>query len=267
MPLWGWIVIGLLAVAPVILLAPIVAPMALVILVTAIVGVSKGSRTWLRLKSRRMALGVAAGAAALLLLTGGVSAAMIPRSSDLVASNVATTGIESAPKSALGPTVSATSSSTPTPTPTPTQVTSSTEEVVTKPVAFKKTTVKDASSPRGRTALAVAGKNGVRTLTYRVTLVNGVEIKRQLISDVVSTQPVTQVTKVGTLDPKPKPKPKRAAPKCDPNYAGACVPIASDVDCAGGSGNGPAYFDGVARVVGQDIYGLDRDGDGYACEK
>ncbi|WP_431606782.1 hypothetical protein [Mycolicibacterium neoaurum] len=31
----------------------------------------------------------------------------------------------------------------------------------------------------------------------------------------------------------------QAAP-CDPNYSGACVPIASDVDCAGGSGNGPA---------------------------
>ncbi len=53
---------------------------------------------------------------------------------------------------------------------------------------------------------------------------------------------------------------------CDPNYAGACVPIASDVDCAGGSGNGPAYVQGPVRVVGSDIYGLDRDGDGIGCE-
>lgn len=53
---------------------------------------------------------------------------------------------------------------------------------------------------------------------------------------------------------------------CDPNYAGACVPIASDVDCAGGSGNGPAYVRGPVRVVGQDIYGLDRDNDGIGCE-
>ena len=43
------------------------------------------------------------------------------------------------------------------------------------------------------------------------------------------------------------------------------MPIASDVDCAGGKGNGPAYFDGVARVVGRDIYKLDGDGDGWAC--
>jgi hypothetical protein len=37
------------------------------------------------------------------------------------------------------------------------------------------------------------------------------------------------------------------------------------VDCAGGSGNGPAYT-GRVRVIGRDIYGLDRDHDGIACE-
>ncbi|WP_331000309.1 excalibur calcium-binding domain-containing protein [Pseudosulfitobacter pseudonitzschiae] len=52
---------------------------------------------------------------------------------------------------------------------------------------------------------------------------------------------------------------------CDPNYS-PCVPIASDVDCAGGSGNGPAYVEGPVTVNGSDIYGLDRDGDGVACE-
>lgn len=57
-----------------------------------------------------------------------------------------------------------------------------------------------------------------------------------------------------------------AAQNCDPNYEGACVPIASDVDCAGGSGNGPEYVRGPVRVVGTDIYGLDRDKDGIGCE-
>lgn len=56
------------------------------------------------------------------------------------------------------------------------------------------------------------------------------------------------------------------AAECDPNYAGACVPIASDVDCAQGTGNGPAYVVGPVRVVGRDIYGLDRDKDGIGCE-
>ena len=53
---------------------------------------------------------------------------------------------------------------------------------------------------------------------------------------------------------------------CDPNYDMACVPIARDVDCAGGNGNGPAYVDGPVRVIGRDIYQLDRDGNGYGCE-
>lgn len=53
---------------------------------------------------------------------------------------------------------------------------------------------------------------------------------------------------------------------CDPNYSGACVPIASDVDCAGGSGNGPAYVQGPVTVIGTDIYKLDSDGNGTGCE-
>jgi len=57
------------------------------------------------------------------------------------------------------------------------------------------------------------------------------------------------------------------AQECDPNYQGACVPVASDVDCAGGNGNGPAYVQGPVYIVGEDIYELDRDGDGVACEK
>ncbi|WP_395543224.1 excalibur calcium-binding domain-containing protein [Neotabrizicola sp. sgz301269] len=58
-----------------------------------------------------------------------------------------------------------------------------------------------------------------------------------------------------------------AAAECDSNYTGTCVPVASDVDCAGGSGNGPEYVRGPVYVVGTDIYDLDRDGDGVACER
>jgi len=68
--------------------------------------------------------------------------------------------------------------------------------------------------------------------------------------------PVTRVIVIGTKESQ----------RCDPNYSGACVPIASDVDCAGGSGDGPAYVQGPVRVVGTDIYGLDADGDGIGCD-
>jgi hypothetical protein len=57
-----------------------------------------------------------------------------------------------------------------------------------------------------------------------------------------------------------------AASTCDPSYAGACLDADSpDYDCADGSGDGPDYT-GRVRVVGDDHFGLDADGDGIGCE-
>lgn len=70
--------------------------------------------------------------------------------------------------------------------------------------------------------------------------------------------------------PVPRPAPAPAPPAgggCHPSYSGVCVPIDSDVDCPGGSGNGPSYAPGRNfNVVGPDVYGLDSDSDGVACE-
>jgi hypothetical protein len=53
---------------------------------------------------------------------------------------------------------------------------------------------------------------------------------------------------------------------CHPSYEGACLdPNSYDYDCEGGMGDGPDYT-GEVRVVGDDPFGLDRDGDGTACE-
>lgn len=74
-------------------------------------------------------------------------------------------------------------------------------------------------------------------------------------------QPTASVKSIGTkVTAKPKPKP---IGNCAPDYSG-CVPIASDVDCA--DGDGPAYVSGPVYVTGTDIYHLDRDNDGVACE-
>ena len=102
------------------------------------------------------------------------------------------------------------------------------------------------------------GVAGVKTLTYEVTYSDGTETARKLVSDVVTTKPVEQVTAVGTK--------VKQQPQCDENYTGACVPIAFDVDCAGGGGNGPAYVRGPVTVVGTDKYKLDTDHDGVGCE-
>lgn len=57
----------------------------------------------------------------------------------------------------------------------------------------------------------------------------------------------------------------RPSSSCTPGYQ-PCIPPGSDVDCAGGSGNGPRYVTGPIYVTGSDPYDLDRDGDGVACE-
>ncbi len=63
-------------------------------------------------------------------------------------------------------------------------------------------------------------------------------------------------------DPPPPPPPPS---NCTTGYS-PCLPPASDYDCAGGSGDGPAYAQGPITITGSDPYDLDRDGDGIACE-
>lgn len=128
------------------------------------------------------------------------------------------------------------------------------EVTVTQEIPFSTRTVKDSSLTEGAQKVRTKGVSGAKTITYVVTYTNGEETGRTVKSEKVTKQPVTQVVAVGTK-----------TSKCDPNYSG-CVPIASDVDCAGGSGDGPAYVKGPIQVIGTDIYDLDRDGDGIACE-
>lgn len=224
----------------------------------------------LGLRSRSSGL-VALGVAALLVTGGGIASA----------STGAATPTASEPQTfASVPTTApmATPTAPQTPTPIPTTFQTATEEVL---VPFEATTVDDPNLDQGATALIATGVDGLKVITYRVTVVDGVETAREIVSEILQTAPVNEVTAIGSKAPAPAPAPvAEAAPVpaapvplapqpggCDPNYADACVPIASDVDCAGGSGDGPAYVQGPVRIVGSDIYDLDRDGDGIACDK
>ncbi|MFB9854276.1 G5 domain-containing protein [Micromonospora andamanensis] len=139
--------------------------------------------------------------------------------------------------------------------------TSPTPVVQTRSVVEKKTirhgtrTVQDSSLAEGKRVVRTRGVDGIRTLTYQVTVVDGVQTDKELVNSVVTKKPVTEVVAEGT----------KPVSRCDPNYT-PCVPIASDVDCAGGSGNGPAYVTGPVKVIGTDIYDLDRDNDGWGCD-
>jgi hypothetical protein len=161
------------------------------------------------------------------------------------------------------PSTPSTPSATITATPTPTVMKPRIEKktiVEIRTIPFKKKTVKDSSLAKGKTDIRTRGVTGKKRLTYELTYANGVQTGKRLVREVITTRPINQVTAIGTrVEPQP-------ASECDPNYSGACVPIASDVDCAGGSGNGPAYVRGPVRVVGTDIYDLDRDSNGIGCE-
>ncbi|MBA4855304.1 hypothetical protein [Nocardia farcinica] len=64
--------------------------------------------------------------------------------------------------------------------------------------------------------------------------------------------------------PSPPVAPPPRSQDCHPSYD-PCLPRVIDVDCAGGSGDGPVYT-GRVRVIGPDDYDLDRDGNGIGCE-
>jgi hypothetical protein len=85
-----------------------------------------------------------------------------------------------------------------------------------------------------------------------------------------SAPPAPTQTGGGTTPAPSTPVPPTATPApvkrdCHSSYS-PCVPIASDVDCAGGTGNGPVYVAGPVQVTGPDVYDLDRDGNGVGCE-
>lgn len=139
------------------------------------------------------------------------------------------------------------------------------EVTETQPVAFEKTTKESSLYDKGTSQVTTPGVDGVKTLTYKLTLVDGVETKRELLKEDLTSAPVSEITSVGTYVKPVAPK-QQAASSCDSNYSGGCVPIDRDVDCGGGSGNGPSYFYGTAQVVGSDIYDLDRNSNGIACD-
>lgn len=79
-------------------------------------------------------------------------------------------------------------------------------------IPFTKATVEDPNLTKGATRIVTAGADGVKTLTYEVVYQDGVEQSKTLVSEAVTSQPVTEVTAIG-LYVKPAPQPvSRPAP-------------------------------------------------------
>lgn len=99
-------------------------------------------------------------------------------------------------------------------TPTPTPAVEVRTESVDAPIPFTAESFEDASLPKGQTKVTTAGVDGVETTTYRVEYIDGVETKRVETAKSVTTQPITQVTAVGTYVAPAAPAPApRTAPQ------------------------------------------------------
>lgn len=84
-------------------------------------------------------------------------------------------------------------------TPSTVQNTVITKEVTeSHSVPFSSSIVEDATIAQGTSGTKVVGKDGTKTLTYKVTYSGGKEVSRKLISTVVTTEPVAEVIAKGT---------------------------------------------------------------------
>ncbi|MCS5720011.1 G5 domain-containing protein [Herbiconiux sp. CPCC 205763] len=228
--------------------------------------------SWLNLSPTRGAGAAVLGISFAILLLGSLIAIPPQQSSSPETANIAdaidpVAGAATEPSAAAHPKKSSSPTATTAPTPAPVKTTQMVD--VPEPIAFAQESYEEPTLDIGTNAVVTAGAQGTKISRWEIALVDGVEVSRVLISETVTVPPVNEVTAVGTRQPPPAPEPESEQAQgdgCDPNYEWGCVPIASDVDCPGGSGNGPAYAPGTVHVIGNDIYDLDRDGDGIACD-
>ena len=109
------------------------------------------------------------------------------------------------------------------------------------------------------TTSATSGKSTLHGSTTAFVTVHNSPKPPPTTTTTTQTQPSCAAVTDANGNPEP------CAGGCTPGYS-PCIPPGPDVDCAGGSGNGPRYVTGPIYVTGPDIYGLDRDGNGVGCQ-
>lgn len=129
-----------------------------------------------------------------------------------------------------------------------------------EPIRYTTTVENDANLLQGSSSTKTPGEDGTREVCRKDD--------GTVLSDKTIKQPVTEVSVVGTKQyvapaPKPVPAPVPApspAPtsNCNPNYT-PCIPnVPYDLNCPD--------VGMTVRVIGVDVYRLDRDKDGIGCE-
>ena len=78
------------------------------------------------------------------------------------------------------------------------------ESLQVEEIAFEKQTVENAALAQGTTRLLQKGKAGKRQYVYRLTLEDGIVIKKELVRSEVLDNPQTEIIEIGTLVQKPQ---------------------------------------------------------------
>jgi resuscitation-promoting factor RpfB len=103
----------------------------------------------------------------------------------------------------------------------------------------------DSSMTKGRSAVVRRGRDGLRTVTYRITFRNGHLVARRVMSQHVLRQPVAEIQRVGT---------KAVAPAPTTNYASGGTVWDSLAQCESGgnwaTNTGNGYYGGLQFSLG-----------------
>ncbi|KQP70598.1 hypothetical protein ASF40_12660 [Microbacterium sp. Leaf288] len=143
LPVWLWVIIGIVALGVLVFLAPIIALIALTVLITGIVALSKNTRTWLRFRTPKVAMTATAISAVVFFAAGLMTTVVYP--------SAAASGREAQQAAAL-PTAEPSVAAQPTPTPTAPSVD---EEATQEPFTGEVKTAAGAGATADQTALAV----------------------------------------------------------------------------------------------------------------
>lgn len=97
--------------------------------------------------------------------------------------------------------------------------------------------------------------------TIQAADIMATEIERARPTETLTPTPTKTPTLTPTITNTPKPYfTPTPDPNCNPNYSGACLPLYGTFSC-----KDSGYTN--IRVIGVDVFGIDKDGDGWACER
>jgi hypothetical protein len=142
----------------------------------------------------------------------------------------------------------------------------------TQTINFTSTNQDDGGLAKGQTQVAQAGKNGLKTLIYKVTYSNGKQTSKTLVSSVVTTQPVNQIVDVGSyVAPATSQAPVSSSTPAAPTSNSTSTPSANTqpqpTSCYPLTNGGNCYEPGeYCRDSDHGTSGVAGDGEAITCE-